>query len=242
MSSTIFSNVITVLHEPQREVNIGSTVRALLNTGFQRLRLVQPVAYSVERLDDMAHRSSPLVEQIEIYTSLGEALANIPYVVGFSGRARGERRAVSLPEFAPTLAALAANAPLALVFGREDRGLDNAALEQCSQLISIPVDPSYPSLNLADAVLLALYTLRGLATSAEALPTVELADQAAHDRLLNLLDQLLSQLKFSRTAGQQASAVRTVRDLLARATPNPSEIALVTAMCRKMLAALQNNE
>ena len=228
-----------MLHEPQREVNIGSTVRALLNTGFQRLRLVQPVAYSAERLDDMAHRSNALVEQIETFAHLNEALANVSYVVGFSGRSRGERRAVSLPEFAPTLTALAATAPVALVFGREDRGLDNAAIEQCSQLISIPVDPCYPSLNLADAVLLALYTIRGLATTAELLPSTDLADQASHDQLLNLLDQLLSKLKFSRTSGQQASAVRIVRDLLARARPSPSEIALVTAMCRKMLAAQQ---
>ena len=238
MSSTIFSNVITVLHEPQREVNIGSTVRALLNTGFQRLRLVQPVTYSIERLDDMAHRSSALVNQIETYASLSDALANVSYVVGFSGRSRGERQAVNLPEFAPTLAALAATVPVALVFGREDRGLDNAVIEQCSQLISIPVDPSYPSLNLADAVLLALYTIRGLATSAEPLPSPDLADQASHDLLLNLLDQLLTKLKFSRTAGQQASAVRVIRDLLARSRPSPSEIALVTAICRKMLAAL----
>jgi tRNA C32,U32 (ribose-2'-O)-methylase TrmJ len=82
------SNVVVVLNELQREVNLGSTVRTLLNTGFDRLRLVAPVAYDPARIEDMAHRSAALVGRIEHFAALDAALADVDYVVGFTARHR----------------------------------------------------------------------------------------------------------------------------------------------------------
>lgn len=233
------ANVVVVLNELQREVNLGSTVRALLNTGFSRLRLVAPVAYDRARIDDMAHRSAALVEGIEHFAALEPALADVAYVVGFTARPRADRRAHALTEVGPLLRQLAAQSSLALLFGREDWGLDNAAIERCTHLVHIPTDPAYPSLNLADAVLLALYELRrapaasGAQGPAAPLPATHL-DQAA---TLELFDAMLRALKFGRTEGSHAASLRILRDLLARAAPDEREIALVQALCRKILRA-----
>lgn len=228
-------NVLVVLNEPQRVVNIGGTVRALLNTGFRRLRLVAPVPYDSARLDDLAHRSATLVDAIETFATLDAAIADVAYVVGFTSRTRTDRRITWLNESVSTLRTLADHSPIALLFGREDRGLENVALEHCTHLVAIPTDPAYPSLNLADAVLLALYELR----RAPPTPLAELPARAAdHTATISLIEQTLHELHFARSGGQHAAQLRTFRDLLARAAPTPRETALLQALCRKILHRL----
>jgi tRNA/rRNA methyltransferase len=232
------ANVVVVLNELQREVNLGSTVRTLLNTGFDRLRLVAPVAYDPARIEDMAHRSAALVGRIEHFADLGAALADVDYVVGFTARHRTDRRAQSLTEIGPLLRRLSIQAPVALLFGREDWGLDNAAVERCTHLVHIPTDPAYPSLNLADAVLLALYELRRAPTAPESASAPLPATHQEMAATFDLIDQLLRSLSFARSPGSHSATMRILRDLLSRAATDEREAALIQALCRKIIRSL----
>lgn len=225
-------NITTILYEPQQNVNIGATVRVLLNLGFERLRLIRPAAFDPMRIDAIAHRSAALVERIEHFEELTPALVDQHTIVGFSARQRGERHTRPWLDIAPSIRALAEYHPVAFMFGREDFGLPNAALEHCTHVCSLPVTSTYPSLNLADAVLLALYELQR--TPPAPLPEPP-PSQAAYNELLTLLDQALEAAQFSRTSGQHIATLRTLRDLVLRAAPTQPELALLQALCRRAL-------
>src|SRR5919112_1988128 len=100
---------IIVLHETQDIVNIAGTVRAMLNMGFWRLRLVNPALYDAYRVAGIAHGSEPLLEQIEFFDDLPSALADVGYAVGTTARPRTPAFVWQHPrEAAPQLLELAA--------------------------------------------------------------------------------------------------------------------------------------
>src|SRR5688500_7211214 len=126
---SILDAVRVVLHEPQDPVNIAGTVRAMKNMGLRSLRLVRPVAYEPERIEGVAHATRDIVSNIRHFDALDDALSDCVRVAGFSARRRAAKRErVGPREAAVDLLGWAANGPVALLFGREDHGLDNAAL------------------------------------------------------------------------------------------------------------------
>ncbi len=139
--------------------NVGMAVRACANMGCPRLTLVAPERWDPEKARPLATpKGESLLAGIRIVETLEQALAQAVLTVGTTARTGGWRRNLLLPEEAAALAAPLARqgAPVALVFGREDRGLTNDELEHCQHLVTIPtVEAS--SLNLAQAVLLMLY-------------------------------------------------------------------------------------
>lgn len=230
--------LITVLHQPQRIENIGGVVRALMNMGQSALRLVEPAPFDAERIDAFAHRSGELVAGMTTHSALEEALADCALVVGFSARRRDQRQHRPWEELGPELATRAATEPIALVFGREDRGLENDALDRCGVLTALPVDPRYPSLNLADAVLLAHYDLRRLSGAGggprAAIGADEpMASQQEIDALIAQLDAILTGMRFSRNQGAHQTSMRTFRELVGRARPTERELALLRALAWK---------
>ncbi|HVO34757.1 MAG TPA: RNA methyltransferase [Gemmatimonadales bacterium] len=152
--------IVIVLHEPQELVNIAHVVRAMMNFAVGDLRLVAPREYDPRRIEGIAHRSAELVARIRVVDDLDAALADAIHVVGFTARERTAKRNVLRPREALAEALeRAAAGPTALLFGREDAGLSNRALDRCHRVVTIPADSAYPSLNLAHAVVVALYEL-----------------------------------------------------------------------------------
>ncbi len=233
--------VITVLHRPRDVRNIGAVVRALKNMGFRRLRLVEPPPFDPTDLTGIAHRSEDLVAAIELYADLDAALADARYVVGTSERAHPDRpmRADVRP-FAAELVARATSAgPVALLFGPEDHGLDNAALDRCHALLTLPADPAYPSLNLAQAVLLTLYELRMAAAGPPpAAPPRRLATAAELEASFAALAAAIEAVGFVKS-GDGATVVRRLRGLITRAEPDSREAALLAAFAREIVYALR---
>lgn len=156
-------NVVIVLYQPQDVVNTAATIRAMSNFGLSRLRLVEPAAFDPHRILGIAHHTDWLVERVERFASLEEAVADCSFVLGTTGRARGVSRERLAPRTAaPHLlqaAAGQAEAPVAVLFGREQDGLPNSALDLCHAVLEIPTAPENRSLNLAQAVLLICYEL-----------------------------------------------------------------------------------
>lgn len=236
----MLETIIVVLHKPQKLVNIASAVRAMKNMGLQRLRLVQPAEYDPAEIDWVAHRSGDIVEQIEVFADLDAALADTIYVAGTTARPRGAFPRVSTPrEHAPMLLARAAQGPVALLFGPEDNGLTNTELDRCHAILSIPTDPAYSSLNLAQAVLLLAYELR-MAEPPPVPPRTGIppASAAQLEKLYEALEESLWAIEFFKTEHAE-SMMRTLRSLVHRAGPDTREAALLMAICRETIHFLK---
>ena len=158
-SSDQLDRTVVVLHEPQDLVNIALVIRAMKNRGLYRLRLVRPAEFDAWRVTGIAHDTEDVVERVEVFDDLGEALADSHYVLGATARRRSSRQQWWSPEDAATELTARAES-LALLFGREDRGLSNEALDQCHGLVCIPTNPEHSSMNLGHAAVVILYELR----------------------------------------------------------------------------------
>jgi tRNA/rRNA methyltransferase/tRNA (cytidine32/uridine32-2'-O)-methyltransferase len=241
MSSRL-ENVVVVLNQPQDPVNIAATVRAMKNMGTSQLRLVQPVAYDPWRIEGVAHGTRDVVEQIRHFDSLPAALADCVLVVAFAGKRRAAKWPIATPRgmVAPVLEA-AAKGAVAFLFGQEDHGLSNEALDLAQLLVTIPTT-RHASLNLAQAVLVALYEVHVGAGDAtrELAPPKRAAPPAAHDDWENTHEDItrsLEAIRFFKTRNEE-HVMRSVRSLLARASPDSRELMLVRAMAIEVLRTL----
>jgi TrmH family RNA methyltransferase len=230
-----FSLITVVLHEPQELVNIGQVVRAMMNFGVRDLRLVSPQDYDPHRIEGIAHRSGELLSRVAVFDSLDAALADTVHVVGFTARERTAKRNVRRPREALEEAqGLAAGGPVALLFGREDKGLPNAALDRCQRVVTIPADPSYPSLNLAHAVVVALYELalaRGAGARAFKPPRRDAAPATAAqlEALFADAERALEAAGFFKSHVEEP-ILRTLREIAHRVPLDEREAKLLRAM------------
>lgn len=228
-------SVVVVLHEPQELVNIAHVVRALKNFGFRDLRLVQPREYDASRIEGIAHQTQDILARVRVFDRLDEALAECVHVVGLTARGRAAKRSVHRPRAAAAeIVAAAETGTVALVFGREDKGLANAALDLCHRVVTVATDPAYPSLNLAHAVVLMLYEL-ALARGDDARPVkrprrhAAAAQVADLERLCGDAERALRVIDFFKTR-QAEGVMRTVREVLHRAPLDEREAKLLRAM------------
>src|SRR3954471_4723657 len=159
MNESRLSQVAVVLYEPQDPVNIAATVRAMKNMGFDSLRLVRPCPYDPVRLEGIAHDTWDIIDRIQHFDDFDSAVADCIRLVGFTARRRAAKwRILNPKEAAEDILGHAEEGHTALVFGREDRGLPNEVLDRIHAAVTIPTT-DHASLNLAQAVLLALYEL-----------------------------------------------------------------------------------
>ncbi len=180
--------------------NVGSVCRAMANMGLGRLTLVAPrILDGWEEGRRLAVHATDLLDARREVATLDEAVADCAAVVGTTARGGLYRATVQPPRvLAPEILRLAAQAPVAIVFGREDQGLHNDEIAQCTHLIRIPVDPRYQSLNLSQAVLIVAYELYS-ATGTYVSPVeeaVSLATQATKHALMAKWRQAMLDIGF----------------------------------------------
>ncbi len=241
--ATPLDGVRLVLLEPQDPVNIAAVVRAMKNMGVSELRLVRPVEYDVTRIELVAHDTRDIVERIRHYDTLEEALADCVSVAAFTARRRAARRTILTPrEMAPGILRRAEEGPVALLFGREDSGLPNDALDMAHLVVTVPTT-EHKSLNLAQAVLIALYELHlgvPAATRQLAPPRKEAraATLAEFERYFGDVGRALREIDFFRTRNPEL-ILRTVRSLVFRAVPDARELQLLRAMALEVVKALR---
>lgn len=232
-------HVTFVLVEPQTGGNVGSAARALKNLGFSRLVLVRPACDP--RGPDalrLAVDASDLLDTSAVVSDLETALARSRMVVGATARTGKHRHPHwRLDELAGEMAGTAALGELAVVFGREDRGLTDRELDRCTHLVHLPASRAYPSFNLAQAVLLVAYELRRatLAPSG-ANDDGPPATQAAREAMYGHLERALSAIGFLKPDPAEV-IMRRLRRLLGRARMSPDEVRLVRGIARQTLWA-----
>ncbi len=226
---------IVVLDHPQDLVNIAHVVRGMKNFGLRDLRLVNPREYEAYRVEGIAHQTQDILSRVRAYSTLEEAIADCVHVVGFTARGRTAKRNLQRPrEAAAEIASLADGGPVALLFGREDKGLSNEALDRCHRVVAIPSDPGYPSLNLAHAVIIMMYEL-ALARGAEERPfkeprrTSEPAPADELERLFADVAKALQAIEFFKTRNA-AGVMRTIREIAHRTPLDLREVKLLRAM------------
>lgn len=153
-----------ILVEPRQPENVGASARAIKTMGFKSLRLVNPCEYLDINARKLAHGSNEILENASVYASLKEAIGDADFVIGTTAKKRTVKN-----DYYPAPAILkyienkgSAISSVAMVFGREDTGLNNEELALCHLLSSVPIYQKYPSLNLAQAVMIYAYSLSPL--------------------------------------------------------------------------------
>lgn len=234
MTDSLLHRVRVVLFEPQDPVNIAATVRAMKNMGVRDLVLVRPVEYTAYRLEGIAHDTLDIIERIRNVETLDEALADCVHVAAFTARRRRHKWDLAAPrEMAERLLTRASEGTVAILFGREDHGLPNDASDRAHTLVTIPTT-NHASLNLAQAVLVALYELHlvaGDATRVVAPPRHDAppANSEQFERLFQDVERSLSAIDFFKTRYRD-HIMRSVRSLYYRAAPDAREADLLRAM------------
>lgn len=244
--------IVVVLWQTQDRVNVAGTVRAMKNFGLSRLRLVSPAEWDPWRIEGIAHDTREIVEGARLFDSLEEAVADCSFLVGMTARARRAKRAVARPrDLAPDLLARALDAargdagPVGVLFGREDHGLPNEALDLCHRTVIIPTNPEHRSLNLAQAVLVVAYEL-WMAAEGEAQPfrgPRRSASPATVDDLERVFadaERALWSVDFFKSR-QTESVMRTVRELVRRTDPDRREAALLRAISIEVVKFLERS-
>ena len=249
MTETSLDAVRVVMFEPQNPINIAATVRAMKNMGAKKLRLVNPVEYDPYRLEGIAHDTFDIIEQIERYDTLEEALADCVRVAGFTARRRAAKRRIMAPREAATeLLSYAVEGPVALLFGREDSGLPNDALDQAHLLVTIPTT-EHASLNLAQSVLIGLYELHLAAGDATRIrhgsnkPRKDAPPPTGEEWELFFKDaeRALHAIDFLKTRNPE-HVMRSMRSVFYRAEPNSRELTLQRAVFIEIMRTIERVE
>ncbi len=152
-------NLRVVLVETAGARNLGSVARVMKNFGLQDLWLVNPLCdrYSDEA-KHMAVHAPEILANATVVESLPVAIADCQRAIATAGRIdQGEMPVIDTTTAIAWLSQIQETANVAIVFGAEDRGLSNTEIQHCQQVMRIPVDPEYPSLNLAQAVGICCY-------------------------------------------------------------------------------------
>lgn len=226
-------NLCVVLVAPSGALNIGSVARAMANFGVADLRLVAPQTdHSQDEARKMAVKATPILEQAMVYADLESALANCHFAVGTTRRFGKYRENLLHPdEAAHTLLPLLAKGRVALVFGREDRGLKTEELDLCQRLITIPTSDQLPSMNLAQSVAVCLYEVAKAHRSGN--------PAGGAGRKLATVTQLEDMFEHMRRSFREIGyldpqnpehILRAIRRFLGRAALDPREVRILRGM------------
>jgi tRNA/rRNA methyltransferase len=228
----MLDNVRIVLVSPRGSGNVGSVARAMKNMGLSDLATVGPARTRTFWARAMAVHARDLLERARSYPTLGEAVADCRLVVGTTCRT-GLYRGHSLPprELAPEIVAAASAAKVAIVFGPEDHGLSNRDLIHFDRLITIPASPLYPSLNVAQAVMIVAYELFLAAAPARAETPVARAPAASVERLFDRMRSSLLRIGFLDPQNPD-HILLALRRLLGRAGLEERDVRILNGLLR----------
>lgn len=220
-----------ILVEPQLGENIGTAARAMANFGLSRLRLVRPrEGWPSERAVAAASGADDVLEAAELFEDVEAATADLRFVFATTARAREVAKSVRGPEEAAVILKRLSvgGAATGILFGRERYGLTNEEVALSDEILTVPVDPTHNSLNIAQAVLIAAYEWRRAMTGG-ALPFAGANDQLPAEkadlvRLFEHLEAALDASGFLRPPEKRPHMVRSLRAMVQRARLSDQEV------------------
>ena len=221
---------VVVLVEPQLGENIGAAARAMANFGLSRLRLVKPVqGWPNERARVMAAGADRVLAKATLYDSLADAIGDCHFVLATTARQHDQAKPVggadaAAAEMAPRVAA---GETVALVFGRERYGLENHEVGLADRILTLPVNPAFASLNLAQAVAIVAYEWFKQAGVHEPYVRHEKSPPAAKQQLLAFftdLERELERVEFFRPAEKRDTMRVNLLNIFQRMQPTQQDI------------------
>lgn len=227
---------VIVLVRPQLGENIGKAARAMLNFGLTELRLVAPRdGWPNPQAGPAASGADVVLEQARVFDSVAEAVADCAHVYATTVRKRGVTKPVVTPE-AAAAAIHSDTARAAILFGPERSGLETDDVALARTIVTVPINPEFGSLNLAQAVILVAYEWsKGVALASP--PEVELnppASQFELDGMIAQLDAMLDEAGYFFPPDRTVATRRMLRTLLTKPAWSSQEVRTV----RGVLSAL----
>ena len=224
--ATVGKPPVIVLVRPQLGENIGKAARAMLNFGLAEMRLVEPRdGWPNPAAGPAAAGADRVLEGAQVYASTAEAVADCAHVYATTVR----KREVTKPVFSPEEAGLAiAQAPgrSAILFGPERSGLETDDVALARAILTVPINPDFASLNLAQAVILVAYEWSR--TQKLAVPTVEEilppAPQEELEGMLAQLEAMLGPRGYYQPDSRNVATHRTLRSILTKPGWNHLEV------------------
>lgn len=233
-----------ILVRPQMGENIGAAARAMFNFGLTDLRLVSPRdSWPDQRAIDMSSGALDKMPPVQVFETLPEALADLRMVYATTARPRDMVKPVFTPKaaIADSYARFGDGDGAGLVFGPERTGLENEELSLCHAIVTVPNNPDFPSINLAQAVLLMAYewfqhsddTPDKMLVSGDSGP----ADHADLLAFLERLENALEDGGFFKSDDLRPTMVRNIRAMFTRAELTHQEVqtlhGMVSALIRR---------
>jgi tRNA/rRNA methyltransferase len=222
---------VVILVGPQLGENIGAAARAMANFGLERLRLVTPrQAWPNDKAHMMAAGADRILDGAVLFDSLEAAIADCTFVLATTARAHDQAKPVIGPEEAAAQMTprVAAGETVAVVFGRERNGLENDEVALADCIVTLPVNPAFASLNLAQAVVIVAYEWFKLASGAKlpfAMP--EKSPPAPKEQLIaffNSLERELEKVEFFRPPDKRETMQINLRNIFSRMKPTQQDI------------------
>ena len=238
MTDTDFRQPVIVLVRPQLGENIGKAARAMLNFGLTEMRLVAPRdGWPNPQAGPAASGADIVLERAQVFESVADAVADCPHVYATTVRKRGITKPVVTPEVA---AREIHGQPgrAAILFGPERSGLETDDVAVARTIVTVPINPEFGSLNLAQAVILVAYEWSKGVALAQPTDTdlPQPAPQEELDGMIGQLDQMLDAAGFYFPPDRVPATKRTLRTLLTKPGWSSQEIRTV----RGVLSALAN--
>ncbi len=231
-----------VLVRPQMGENIGAAARAMLNFGLTHMRIVAPRdGWPNPAAVAMASGAGRLLDDAALHPDIASAVADQHFTFATTARTRDLTKPVYSPQAAMQLAAekISAGQRVAVLFGPERAGLENADVAQANAIITVPVNPDFPSLNLAQCVLLTGYEWRRVSAEVTAhdpgLADTSPAKGHEVDHLAGHFEDVMGQAGFFFPDHKAPSMKTNLRNMWSRFPMTQHDVRMLHGMLRQMV-------
>lgn len=230
-----------VLIRPQMGENIGAAARAMWNFGLDRMRITAPRdGWPNQKAVAMASGAGRLLDEAQLFDTTADAIGDCSYVYATTARPRELTKPVFTPEYAMADAAkrIAAGEKVAVLFGPERAGMENDDISRANAIISVPVNPEFASLNLAQCVLLTAYEWRRQTTDiVHATVSMEgdWAEQIEIEKLAEHYEDRLEDAGFFFPEHKAPNMKLNLRNLWSRMPLTRADVQMLHGVMRQMV-------
>ena len=244
LSTDLGTAPLMVLTRPQMGENIGAAARAMLNFGVEHMRLIAPRdGWPNPKAIAMASGASSVLDNAAVFPDVAGAIADCDYVYATTARGRGLVKPVLTPEaaMAEARAMIGAGKRVAVLFGPERAGLETDDVAHANAIITVPVNPGFYSLNLAQCVLLTAYEWMRQTTEVEGarleLAGTDLATQVEIEKLGDHFEGRLEEAGFFHPPEKAPHMKRNLRNMWGRWGMTRSEVQTLHGALRQLVRA-----
>lgn len=232
--------VAFVLVEPAVPENIGAAARAIKTMGFTELRMVNPTNHLADKARWLAHGSGDVLESAKTFPSLSEAISDLDFTIGTTAKDRTTKADYYTPEMALQIIKSKEDviSRVGIVFGREESGLTNDELRLCDIASTIHLSNPYPSINLAQSVMIFAYVFSNLTLFKNTDATtvqIELSAQSVFAELKHSAAKLLTLLEIDRNENLYYRMLERV------AAATATDTKLLLSFIKKVMAKFDRN-